>query len=282
MEINNRLLEVTFGSAGGKAHTYDQNFNIRIRISKDILGVNNKATIDIINASEADRNFFLSGFHMWRARKFATPFLPIEVRIGRSRKNNMRRVFLGAVISASSTMPPDIISSLDCATSQNARVDLTAYGMPYKSPLKVLCQWCADQLQVKLVYAATGNPTSISPQRLMSIASLPAELNRMFSDKLAIHLDDGELIVRDINMAMEYPQIDVNRATGLVGMPTFYEFGVAFTTMADLPIRLGGSVKLESKMNPSVDGEYVVTSINYELETRSNNWYAYYKASPTG
>lgn len=278
--IDQRLLSVTFGLGGDLFHTYDQKFNIRVRAKKDMAGYGNTCSIDIMNLSEADRNAIVGGFDLWRARKIATPFVPVEIKIGRASTGLIRKVYLGCIASSSMTMPPDINMTIQCITSQNSRIDLSAVDMPRQGTLHALCEWAAKMLNVPLVFEATEQPPLRSPMRLFNIASLPGMLNMMFPGKLSIHIDDDKLIVRDINKALVGPMIDVNLNTGLIGMPNWNEWGVTFTTMADIHIPIGGSVNLSSILNKSVNGQYIVYASDSDLETFGNSWYTTYRASP--
>ena len=248
--FDDRLLSVTFGVGQDKFHTYDQNFNLKVNVQKDILGKSNTATIELMNISEDDRNFLVGGFSAWRKRKFGTPFVPVEVMLGRESTGLEKSVYLGCVVQSSMSMPPDINVTIHCTTSQNAKLDLSA-EIPHKGTLKSISEWAAKLLRLDLSFHAADQRIITSPQKLWSIEALPGMLNWMFAATTAIYIDDNKLVVRDLDKALNGNPIKVDVTSGLVGIPALTEWGVNFTAMADRNIPLSSAVELASIKNPS-------------------------------
>lgn len=281
--IDLRKLAVNLSINNVDVTTYDERFNIKVRVQKNVLSIQNQCTIEITNINPDERAYLLGQMTSRSLRKNATPFVPVTIEIGRASDgetgNQPRTVFVGAVVQAATTMPPDIGITLSCATSQNDKTKLVAVNHPKGGSFKSLCAWAATQLGVELQYEA--DDVSASAINLnYTVEGLIGLLAQQYSDRIVAYLDDKTLFVRNINKALNGAVVDVNESTGLIGIPAFNEWGVEFTTLADTQIRLGGGVNLASKRNPNVSGEYVVTAVDYELESRGNSWYANWRASP--
>ena len=290
--LDNRRMDITFkfgekDAEGNEVFTiFDESFTIKVNIKKDsLLKIGTSATVEIFNLLPDTRNWILGAFNAFRARKRATPFVPITIEIGRQSDTNLRRVFIGAVITAEATMPPDIGIRFICAESQNDKTKLIGYNtedaMPTFTEYRDFARWCAKQLQLTLVYEAQDRKI-VDPPVPFTVEGLVGNLQLYYNTDISVYIDDIYLYVKDINKALNGPIVVLSAENGLIGIPSQGGWGVTFQCLADTPIKLGGGVRLTSVRNPNTSGDYTCGSITYDLETRGNNWSSSVFAFPPG
>jgi hypothetical protein len=95
------------------------------------------------------------------------------------------------------------------------------------------------------------------------------------------YVDNDTLVVIDSNAPRTEGTILIDEDGGMVGIPQPVWDGVLVKVMAASTIQLGGKVNIQSKLNPSVDGEYYVWQINFEIASRDHPfWYTLYCKAP--
>ena len=277
-------------SNGNDAFTiFDESFNINVMIKKDhAVQISTQAIIEITNIDRELRNKLLAAFSLYKERTLQAPFVPVSVEIGRKSSQHLRRVFIGAVVTVDASMPPDIGVRFTCAESQNDRTIQIGTGpgtdIPQTGSFQDLCQYCADQLGLELVYheeLVAQNiqvPSYNVPYALSSLVPMLMSYN---SFKIAAYIDDIYLIIRPFANAVNGPIYDINAETGMIGIPSFTESGVSFKCLADIPIPIAGGVRVTSIRNPGLDTTYITSGVVYRLESRGNEWSSEWKAYPS-
>ncbi|MNE01929.1 hypothetical protein D3C80_943840 [compost metagenome] len=219
--------------------------------------------------------------------------MPIDVRIGRASKpDQWTTVFIGAILETGLGNPPDLDLQLKCTTSlidmNLASTDFITKTIAKVTSHRELCQWAADLVNMPLRYEVSAVLPAMSAgvfagviQRAYSLTAVVGLLANFQKDKVAVFVDDGELIVTEWGNALQGTTVDVNATTGLIGIPTVTQWGVQFTTLADTPIRLAGGVNLMSELNPSVNQPWVITGVDYSITSRDTAWYATWMGSPS-
>ena len=122
--IDSRTMTVDFGLQDGSVRTYDESFDITVKVQKNVLTIQNSCTITIANMHPDDRAALLGGFNLWQGRKRIQPLIPVFVRIGRkSAKESPRQIFMGSVMSVTVSQPPELVVTLHCMTSQKDKTE---------------------------------------------------------------------------------------------------------------------------------------------------------------
>jgi len=272
---------------------FDESFMITGKIKKNILEVQNTCTIQIANLAPERRNKLLGALTSWSSRNRAQPFIPIDLRIGRASKPaDFTTVFRGSIYESGMSDPPDVIVDLKCMTSlidQNiASTNFLTKVLPKLSSHRALCQWAADLANIPLRYEVTISlpPTDARVaagviQKAYSISAVVGMLANFYRDKVAVFVEDGELVVVEWGKALRGELVRVDATKWLIGSPRITQWGVCFKTLADAPIRVAGGVDLFSELNPAVNQKWVVTGVEYDISSRDTNWYATWTASPS-
>jgi hypothetical protein len=119
-----------------------------------------------------------------------------------------------------------------------------------------------------------GNPG----RSMYAHSSLLIDIQDMYKPNVAAFIDDDQLIVKDRDKIINLSEI--TKVTTFVGIPSWTEWGVEFTTMFVVGIKLATGVKLTSIMNPSLNGEYVAMEIDYSLTSRDKDFYVKVGCNP--
>lgn len=301
MEINQRKLQLKIGNLeSDEVYTFNEDANISIRCKKTALSLQNVATITIDNIRQDLRNYLIGGFNEWDARNQKQPFVPVEFYIGRARATSygagsdgahMRRIYVGSIHTTSMTQPPDVSVQMNCVSSlidQNvAGTGFITQLIPRSGTFKDLFMLLGEMMNsVEPFYEATINPqvsASKFSQLLLQSYSLTgavAFLAGLFPSEILIFIDDDKLYAVDKGAPLKGATVDITAESGMIGIPAITPWGVQFKTLADVPCRIGGAVNLISVMNPSVNGQYVITQAEYEVTSRETPFYTTWHASP--
>ncbi len=290
--IDNRAMSLRIGS-DTEVYEFNESFNISASMRKTVVEVQNTASITISNLTPERRNFLVGYFSQWDARNRKQPFVPIDLRIGRqSKPDKLITLFRGAILETALGNPPDIDLRLKCTTSlidmNLASTDFITKTLAKITTHKELCIWAANLVNMPLRYEVSIALPAMSAgvfagviQRAYSLTAVVGLLANFQKDKVAVFVDDGELVVTEWGKALQGTTVDVNATTGLIGIPAITQWGVQFTTMADAPIRLAGGVNLFSELNPSVNQPWVITGVEYTVTSRDTAFYATWMGSPS-
>jgi len=73
----------------------------------------------------------------------------------------------------------------------------------------------------------------------------------------------------------------INASSGMVGFPSFTEYGVQVTTLYNPAIAPGGKVAIESALQPATGPEWYVYLVGHDLEAQvpGGKWFTHFEAS---
>ncbi len=296
MALRNRVLIVKLDLPDSTV-TLEQDINIKVKIQKAALAIQNRATVDIIGLTGSLREQLLSQFTAFNQRQVEAgqleqKWVGIEIKAGWSSPSKYETgtaieqpstVFKGQVVICELTSaPPNIGVRLTCFTRQIDRTKFVTSPAPDGTTFKAYVAWAADQMGfgTNFVCETANNETIISnPARSIFVASaLLIDIQNMYRPDVAAFVDDDLLIVKDRNKILN-PSESV-KISEFIGVPTWTEWGVNFVCLFNQGVRLAQGATLESVMNVSLNGTYVVMEIEYDLTSRDGPFYVKANASP--
>lgn len=289
MALRGRILRVTLGMPNGHV-TLNESLNLRIRIHKDALAMQSRASIEVSGLTTQMRESLLSQFTAWNKRKVEMGqisinaiSLVIEAGWRDQAGDQASMVFVGQVVLVDLvTGPPNITVRITCFSSQIDKSQFTTSRAPAKTTYYGYVEWAAREmgLGANFICDTSFNDQEISnPARsIYTRAGLLIDLQNIYRPAVAAFIDDGRLIVKDMNKIINKNEISL--IADFVGTPSWTEWGVEFTVLFDSTIRLAHAAQLTSIMNPSLNGLYVVMSIDYDLTSREKAFYVKVAGSP--
>lgn len=269
-------------------------FPIRFQGHKNVLQIQNEAQITLIGLRPDVRQRLLTAFTAWNYRKTPTGnYATVEVFAGYASESDTSegsRIFVGDVVVCDVTGElPNLEINITAYTRQRDRSDLTPGSIPSKGSFKSIvtaigkaagmavdCQTSYDSQIIDNFGVFQVNPTG-EPWRY-SVQAAIVGLGGLAPDTVAVWVDDDKLIARDIASAVAG---DVPIISTFVGQsPSWTEWGVTFVTLFTPRLRLAGGCRLESVTMPSINGEYVISQLDYNLTSREKPFYVTVHASP--
>ncbi len=267
--------------------------NLRIRIQKAALAIQNKATIEVVGLDTSTREQLLSQFTAWNQRQVASgqasqKWVDVEIKAGwdgstPTDSQPPATVFKGQVVLCEPTSsPPNIGVRLTCFTKQLDRSSFVSSPAPDQTTYRGYVEWAAGQMGFgdKFICDTSFNDVVIqNPARSIFVTSaILVDIQDMYKPAVAAYIDDDMLIVKDRNKILNPSQIA--NISEFIGTPGWTEWGVSFTTLFDQSIRLARGATLKSVMNAGVNGTYVILELDYNLTSRDGPFYVTATASP--
>jgi hypothetical protein len=288
MTIDLRLLRAQFlFDEGRNTVEYNEDFSISFSASKNVFSTQNYARLEIKNVRREARSNMMTRFNQFNQRTQQTPFLPVNILSGRE-SYGPSLVYTGNVIKCGMSTPPDIGLIMDLATNQIDKTKWVQYWPKPPITYKSLCLWAADILgltpEINLPDKLANAPvTNFIGGNMISLEALPIYIQRYYPDQIVAFVDDGALVVSAIgSVVASRGTVEVGYGTlsPFIGIPEWTEFGIQGKILFIPSLKLGCAVNATSIMNPSINGEYVVGKIDYELASRDAPFYSTFTAYP--
>lgn len=263
IEINGRT--VTYG--GGEAFGY-HHLNIFARGIKFANANQNEAEVTIFNLSREVQDYLLtetSPFNLNGTSKLLTLYAGRE-----SYATSLARIFVGNIVSAKLSQPPDIGITLRCLTGNYLKGGLLSMSAPDVIKLSTLSANIASDLGLSNNFQATDKDVTnynFSGSAIKLIDSLGTLGN------VDAYVDDDSLVVKNSSVPLTGPTKLINMSTGMVGIPDVTERGLRVKFLLDNQTKVGGRLLVESVMYPAVNGEYVIYKLGFEIATRDVPFY---------
>jgi hypothetical protein len=263
-QLDPRIIRIGI-EVNGVLKTYDDLYVVASG-TKFANATQNECEVKIANLDKATRDFLLtetSPFNKNRRRKL------LRVEAGR-RSTGTSLVYLGDITNATGSQPPDITLTLKSATGDYLKGDVVAKSAAGMTPLRNIAQGVARDLGLSLVFEAQDKQIanySFTGGALKQVNQLGV------MGQVNAFVDDGKLIVKNYNAPLRGATRVLNLDTGLIGIPEFTEHGVKVRMLFDNQTRIGSGLDITSRLNPAVNGLYVVSKLGFELANRDTPFY---------
>lgn len=176
----------------------------------------------------------------------------------------------GAVTMSGGGAEMDIWVNLKALTLDSKKGQVVARsGLPSQK-LSELAAGVARDLGVALDFSATDKGIS-------NYAFTGGNLKQV--DKLgdagavSAYIDDGRLVVKDINLPLPDFRRVLDLDSGMIGKPEFTEQGCKVKFLIDPKTRLGGALEIRSRTIPAANGLYIIYKLSYEIASRDTPFY---------
>lgn len=229
----------------------------------------NECEARIFNLTKQQQNYVLTkASPLAQPGKERTP-INLTLDVGRQSYGTFR-LFEGYVFQCGATQPPDIGITLRSLTSNFLTGVIAGSAQPDNTLLSVIAAGVAKSNSLTLEFKATDkqiNNWSVSGSVLQQVNMLGQV------GGVDAFVDNNTLVVLDSNKSRtEGPRL-INASTGMVGIPQVTDSGVLVRMMVDNSIELGGSVTIESALNPAANGTYKVVQLNFDVATRDQPFF---------
>lgn len=251
----------------GRVNWYEgEGWNIKASGTKYANPLKNECTVVIKGLSTTTRDFILTETSPYNSNK--TP-KRLFVEVGRV-STGLFRIFTGDITSAEPGSPPDVDITIKAKTKSSQDGNIVAVSGGEKSKLSGVAQRVADELGVGLDFQASD--------KLISNFAFSGAALRMVNllqeaGGVRAFIDDDNLIVKDYNKALSGRIKVLNMDSGMVGIPKATEKGVDVTFLIDSESLLGGMLRLQSKFNKALNGDYTIAQLKFDVATHEDPFY---------
>jgi len=265
--FDDRLVSLEIDVDGQKIK-YDQNYYIIAQGTRFTNGNFGECNLRIDNISKKTRDYLVGRTSQWaKNRTTANIFL----NVGRASYGTFQ-MFAGQAIAGSPTQPPDIGLVLRSLSQAALFGYANAFAAPQNATVKDICGQIAQTAGIELDFQAKNNPNIGNYHFTGALAKQIKSLNDL---GVSAYIDPSgsTLVVTDINTPRKLPTIEVNAETGMIGVPEITEVGVRVIMLIKNEIKIGSPVKLTSVVNPSVNGNYYIYKLGFQIASRDIPFY---------
>lgn len=251
----------------GRINWYEgEGWNIRVSGTKYANPTQNECTAVIKGLSTTTRDFILTETSPFNSNKTPKRLL---VEVGRI-STGLFRIFTGDITSTEPGSPPDVDITIKANTQSAQAGNVVAVSGGEMTKLSGISQRVADELGVGMDFQATD--------KLISNFSFSGAALRMVNllqeaGGVRAFIDDDSLIVKDYDKALNGRVKVLNMNSGMVGIPKGTEKGVDVTFLIDSESLLGGMIRLDSKFNKALNGDYKIAQLKFDAATHEDPFY---------
>lgn len=260
-----RILRVGL-EINGQLVWYGEEFQIAVRGTKYANPLQDECEVKISNLSIERQNFLLT-----ETSPFNDNRTPKRLIVECGRKSyGTTRIFMGDIVQAYPSAPPDIILTIKAQTGAFNKGKLVAKNQPGKRKLSELSKEVARDLGVDVDFQATDKDISSYTYN----GSATKQIDKLGeAGAVNVYLDGNVLVVKDVNIPLNGRLRKLSQDTGMIGQPMVNENGVKVKMLADNQTTLGGALEILSQYNPAVNGTYSIYKLGFELTSRDVPFY---------
>lgn len=226
----------------------------------------NECQVTLAGLKMEMRDFILSETSPYNSNK--TPKRLI-LEVGRV-STGLFRMFVGDILSAEPSSPPDVEVTIKAKTQSAQAGNITAISSGPISKLSAISRRVADEVGVGLDFQALDkNIANFS----FSGAAIKLVNRLQETGDVRAFIDDEALIIKDLDKAVSGRLKILNMDSGLVGIPRQTEKGVDVTFVIDSESLLGGMLRLESKFNKAVNGDYIIDQLKFDVASHEDPFF---------
>jgi hypothetical protein len=264
VEFDPRIVTVAV-EVEGKLNIYTDLF-IKATGSKTANTLQNEFTITIMNLKKSVRDYLIletSPLNRPRRRK------KIILYAGRKSYGTFK-VFEGDITQSTPSQPPDIGLTIKARTGAFFMTDIFSTGYASTIPLSKVAGDAAQGMDLTLDFQASEKTISnynYTGSKLKQVDTLASAGN------YNAYIDDDRLVVKNADVPLQSVSTTLNKNSGMIGVPEVTEEGVKVKYLLDPSSRPGGSLTIESDLNPAANGTFVIFKLNYDISSRDTPFY---------
>lgn len=260
------LRRIRFGiEISGKINWYE---GLRVRASgtKFANAQQNECTLTVTGLSMTTRDHLLTETSPFNSNR--TPKRLI-LEVGRV-STALFRIFIGDIVSAEPSSPPDVDVIIKAKTQAAQAGNVVSIASGPLSKLSAISQRVADEIGLGLDFQAIDKNVSN-----FSYTGAALKMVNLLQDSGSVRafIDDEILIVKNYGQALSGRVRILSVDTGMVGIPKATEKGLDVTFLIDSESLLGGMLRLDSKMNKSLNGDYVIDQLKFDVASHEDPFF---------
>ena len=226
----------------------------------------NDCTVTISGLSRETRDYLLTETSPFNDNR--TPKRLI-LEVGRV-STGVFQLFIGDIVSSEPSSPPDLDLTIKAKTQNAQAGKIVSKAAPASATLSALSRQVAADLGLTLEFDAQD-------KNIGNYQHTGAALKQV--DKLSAaggvvaYIDNDRLVVKDALKPLTNRVRILNKDSGMVGVPKINEKGITVQFLIDPETTLGGALRIESKINPAINGDYVINQLKFEVASHDTPFF---------
>jgi len=271
MKVDPRRIRIGI-EVSGQINWYERDpvtgrsLNIKVSGTKFANPLQNECTATISGLSTRTRDYILTETSPFNSNRTPKRLIVEAGRIS----TGVFRLFIGDINSAEPSSPPDVNVVLKAKTQSAQAGNIVAVSGQALAKLSAVSQRVAQEIGLGLDFQALDK--NISNFSFTGAALKMVDLLQQAGNVRAF-IDDESLIVKDYGKALTNRIKILNIDSGLVGIPKPTEKGADLTWLIDSESLLGGMVRLESKFNKPMNGDYVIDQLKFDIASHDDPFF---------
>lgn len=271
MKVDPRRIRIGI-EVSGQINWYERDpitgrsLNIKVSGTKFANPLQNECTATISGLSTRTRDYILTETSPFNSNRTPKRLIVEAGRIS----TGVFRLFIGDINSAEPSSPPDVNVVLKAKTQSAQAGNIVAVSGQALAKLSAVSQRVAQEIGLGLDFQAMDK--NISNFSFTGAALKMVDLLQQAGNVRAF-IDDESLIVKDYGKALTNRIKILNIDSGLVGIPKPTEKGADLTWLIDSESLLGGMVRLESKFNKPMNGDYVIDQLKFDIASHDDPFF---------
>lgn len=259
----------------GQFHVFE-GLDIQARGRKTANAKENSCDVRVSNLTKTVRDYLLTATSPFIANKRTPKRMILEA--GRV-STGVTRIFYGDITSSEITQPPDIGLTLRSKTGAYKKGFVVARNGRELQPLSAIAAAVAKDMGTSLTFEADD----IQIANFSYSGAVGGQVDVLgTAGAVDAYVDDQTLVVKNRGVGLQNRVRLLSMATGMIGIPEFTERGLRVTMLLDAETTLGGTIRVESELNPAANGDYVVYALEFDIASRSTPFYYIAEARRAG
>lgn len=250
----------------GQLRWYDERYYVSAKGTKYANANQDECEVKIANLEPAARNFLLTETSPLNDNR-----TPKRLIVEAGRKSyGTTRLFIGDIVKAEPSQPPDIILTLKAMTGQFNKGKLVSKNQPAQRKLSDIAKEVAGDLGATLDFQADDR--SIANHAYQGSAA--KQIDKLSElGPVNVYLDGNVLVVKNLNVPLNGKLRKLNLDSGMIGIPRVTETGINVTMLIDNQTTIGGALEIRSVINPAANGVYAIYKLGFDVNSRETPFY---------
>jgi hypothetical protein len=249
----------------GETFTYE-NMGISSTGTKFASPLQNQAEIKITNIAKSEREFLLSQCSPYNKNVTAKT---MTLNAGKVSTGAVQ-IFSGNIITCDPSEPPDITLTFKSKANQFQKGSIVSVQQPSLVSLSKIAGDAAATLGLTSMFQADDKSISnygYSGNALGQLGKIQE------AGGVAAYIDGNNLIVKNTRVPLTGVKRILSGTSGMIGIPKLTEQGVKITYFLDAETKIGGGLEVNSEIYPSIDGNYCIFKLGWNIAYRETPFY---------
>lgn len=260
------LRRIRVGIEVSGAIKFYEGLRVRVSGTKYASPLQNDCTVVISGLNRDTRDYLLTETSPFNDNR--TP-KRIIVEVGRE-ATGVFRMFVGDITSAEPSAPPDLDITIKAKTANSQAGNIISFAGQPTQRLSAVARQVASDLALILEFQALDKNIA-NWQHTGAAIKMVEKLAA--AGGVTAYVDDDKLIVKNGTQPLRNRVRIINKDSGMVGVPKITDKGVSVTFLIDPDTVIGGALRVQSKINPAINGDYTINQLKFDATSHDTPFF---------